>query len=451
MILSSRRLAAQTANAVALLQPAVDGKPIVALTRSVAALGLLAYAAPVLEVPLLLLDPDLPESVLAHLLERTGAGLIAGDREIAGYRFLPAETLIDSSPQLSPESGSLPFPVSEQVAVMVATSGSSGQPKAVMLTGRNLLAAAKASNACTSLQSGDRWLACLPLFHIGGYSILYRCAWAGAEALLLPKFDAGEIWQALANEGISHLSLVPSMLAQLLEVSTAAPPASLRHVLVGGAALSGELAERAVHCGWPLQPTYGMSETASQIATLPQLTLPWRPGWLGKPLPGVELALHDDGRLKIRGPMVMAGYANPALQPGDGLQEGWFITGDLAEISPEGELHILGRADEVIVSGGKKIHPQQVENEVVRCPGVTGAAAIGLPDAVWGQVVTVVFSGTLPAEELLDWCRDHIAGAHRPRRAIQVPALPLLANGKPDRRALCEMLEKLQTESGQVS
>lgn len=447
-MLTSRQLAARTANAVALLQPLAEGRPMAALTHSVAALGLLAYVAPVLEVPLLLLDPELPEAVLAKLLEAAGVGLIVGDRAVPGHPLLPAEAL---AAVVAREYQAPKYPVSEQVAVMVATSGSSGQPKAVMLTGRNLLAAAEASAACTPLQAGDRWLACLPLFHIGGYSILYRCAWAGAEALLLPKFDAAEVWRALTEERISHLSLVPSMLAQLLAIPDVAPPASLRHVLVGGAALSSEWAERAVQRGWPLQPTYGMSETASQIATLPRLTLPWRPGWLGKPLPGVELALHDDGRLKIRGAMVMAGYANPSLRPGDGLKEGWFITGDLAEISPQGDLLVLGRADEVIISGGKKIHPQQVENEVVRCPGVSGLAVLGMPDVVWGQVVTVIFSGTSTTDALLEWCQNHMAGAYRPRRAIQLPALPLLANGKPDRRALRELVEKLQTESGSAS
>jgi O-succinylbenzoic acid--CoA ligase len=211
-------------------------------------------------------------------------------------------------------------------------------------------------------------------------------------------------------------------------------------VLIGGAALPGELAERAARAGWPIQPTYGMSETASQVATLPRLALPWRPGHVGKPLPGVETALMPDGRLKLRGPMLMAGYANPGLVPGEGLANGWFVTNDLAEIDTQGQLTILGRADEIIISGGKKIPPQQVEDALACCPGVDAVGVAGRPDATWGAVVTAVYSGSAREAEVLAWCREQLAPALRPRLALRVAALPLLSNGKPDRRALRELV-----------
>ncbi len=153
-------------------------------------------------------------------------------------------------------------------ALLIATSGSSGRPKVVVLTGGNLVAAATASAKITPLRPGDRWLACLPLFHIGGFSIVARCALAGAEALLHQGFDAERVFDALTSGRISHVSLTPTMLAQILALGRA-PPRDLRHVLVGGAALSSELAQRAASENWPIQPTYGMSETGSQIATLP--------------------------------------------------------------------------------------------------------------------------------------------------------------------------------------
>jgi O-succinylbenzoic acid--CoA ligase len=229
------------------------------------------------------------------------------------------------------------------------------------------------------------------------------------------------------------------MLVQLLECSAEAPPATLRHVLIGGAALSAELAQRAVRRGWPLQPTYGMSETASQVATLERLLLPWQAGYVGQPLPGIDVAQTDDGRLKISGPMVMAGYANPTHRRGDGLEDGWFVSNDLAEIDDAGELRIIGRADAVIISGGKKVHPALVEEQLLRCPAVAAVVVVGRHDATWGEIVTAVYSGTLGEAALLAWCREHISGALRPRAALRVPALPQLSNGKPDRQAIRQL------------
>ncbi|MEW6647306.1 MAG: AMP-binding protein [Pseudomonadota bacterium] len=428
-------LARKTAAAIALLHAAGagDGRPIAVISASPAAVCVLAHACAALALPLMPLDPALPDATLADLLAQAGVSVVVADLRYKGYRHIDTTALLAAAEsETMPPSRLAP----NDIALLIATSGSSGTPRAVMLTADNLTAAAQASATHTPLRPGDRWLACLPLFHIGGFSILTRCALAGAEAVLLPGFDAANVWQALRTERITHLSLVPAMLAQLLECSADAPPATLRHVLIGGAALAAELAEHAVRRGWPLQPTYGMSETASQVATLERLPLPWCAGQLGHPLPGVELAVTDEGRLKIRGPMVMAGYANPELRRGDGLENGWFVSSDLAEISDKGELRIIGRADAVIISGGKKVHPATVEAQLLRCPGVTTVAVVGRPDPAWGEIVTAIYSGTLDEAELLAWCREHIAGAARPRAARRVTALPQLSNGKPDRQAI---------------
>jgi O-succinylbenzoic acid--CoA ligase len=291
------------------------------------------------------------------------------------------------------------------------------------------------------LQPGDAWLACLPLFHIGGFSILTRCAFAGARMILHQGFDADRVADGLSAARVTHLSLTPSMLAQLLALDRR-PPSCLRHVLVGGAALSAELAGAANEEGWPIQPTYGMSECSSQLATLPRLSSNWRTGQVGRPLRGAEIGLTPDGRLKTHGPMVMQGYANPGLTPGDGLDEGWFVSNDLAEISPEGALTVLGRADDMIVSGGKKVHPLAIARELAACPGIGDFAIVGRPDPIWGEVVTVAYTGATPCEALLQWSRAHLSSAFRPRAAVRVAALPLLANGKPDRSALREMAER---------
>ena len=425
-------LARRAAGAACLIDAAAPAGTVAVSSADPALIWLAACAASALGRPLMPLDPTLPEPLVTRLLAEAGATLWFGAAPRADLPCCDPAALLAQPDAAPPPSRLAP----DDIAVLIATSGSSGQPKAVMLSAGALAASAAASQAKSPLGPGDRWLACLPLFHIGGFAIPLRCAAAGAEAVLHTGFDAAAVWRALAEDGITHLSLVPAMLAALLDVAPGPPPARLRHVLVGGAALTAELAERGRRAGWPLQPTYGMSETASQIATLASLPAAWQSGHVGHPLPGVEIALTAEGRLKLRGPMLMAGYATPAHQRGEGLTEGWFITNDLARITDTGELVVLGRADDVIISGGKKVHPALVEDAVARCPGITAASAAGRPDPVWGEIVTLIYSGPATATDVLAWCRAHVPGPLRPRAAVQVDALPRLPNGKPDRQAL---------------
>jgi len=441
----ARDLARQAEAAAVLLRTAGadPGRPVAVVSGSAAVVAILAHAAPLVPVPLFPIDPGLPEDAITELLDQAGVSLVVSDRAVAGRPHVSAAAVL-----ACPLGQAASWRPPEDVALLIATSGSSGRPKAVMLTGAALAAAARASAARTPLGRGDTWLACLPLFHIGGYSILTRCALAGAEALIHDRFDADRVMASVRDGHVTHLSLVPAMLARLCDIGS--PPSTLRHVLIGGAALSADLAERVAGLGWPIQPTYGMSETASQVATLQGLPRPWRAGHVGAPLPGAEVALDGNGRLKVRGPLVMAGYANPDLRPGDGLVDGWFVTADLAEITGDGDLVILGRADDVIVSAGKKVLPGMVEDLVGACPLVNDVAVAGRPDPVWGEVVVAVFAGSGTPEAMLEWCRAHVPGALRPRAAIRVEALPLLANGKPDRSAVRRLAQGDQTQPGTV-
>lgn len=316
-------------------------------------------------------------------------------------------------------------------ALIISTSGSEGRPKAVPLSHANLDAAAAASNACLPLRPGDIWLDCLPLCHIGGLSILWRCARAGAAVLLHDGFDAAAVARDLGECHVSHISLVPAMLARLLDLG-ASPPASLRCALLGGAALSRPLYERALAAGWPIFTTYGMSETAAQVATFAAAMGCWHEGLVGRPLPGVELAIADDGRIRLRGPQVMAGYL-----AGGGIDaEGWFTTGDLGRIDADGRLTVLGRADDMLISGGRNIHPLEIESCLAACPGVTDIAVTGQTDSVWGDIVVALVVGTADAPAVLDWGRAHLPAAARPRRVLRLDRLPRNAMGKIDRTAL---------------
>lgn len=318
-----------------------------------------------------------------------------------------------------------------QTALLICTSGSEGQPRIVLLGTAQLDAAAAGVNAALDLQAGDLWLNCLPLYHIGGQSILWRCARAEAGVLLHDNFSAERIAGDLASHPVSHLSLVPAMLARLLDLGITPPP-TLRAVLIGGAALSRPLYERASAAGWPLYVSYGMSETAAMVAVFKPGDCTWHEGQVGHALPGHALRIAADGRIAIRGPQVMAGYLD-----GNGVDaEGWLTTGDLGEIDANGCLTVLGRADDMLISGGRNIHPQEIESCLAACPGVQDIAVTGLPDPVWGDLVVALVVGPVDNEALLAHARQHLPSAALPRRIRRLERLPRNAAGKLERLAL---------------
>ena len=325
------------------------------------------------------------------------------------------------------------------VALIIATSGSEGKPRAVLLGNEQLDAAAANSNTFLPPNPGDLWLNCLPLYHIGGQSILWRCARAGAAVLLHDGFVADRVATDLAAQPITHISLVPAMLARLLDLGTK-PPASLRVALIGGAALSRTLYNRATAAGWPLYPSYGMSETAAQFATFAPADGAWHEGLVGRPMPGHDIRIGADGRLEVRGPQVMRTYLD-----GSGIDaDGWLTTGDLANIDAAGRLTILGRADDMLISGGRNVHPQEVESCLAACPGVLDVAVTGRPDPVWGDLIVALVVGTVTPGDLLAHARRHLPSAALPRKIQIIDRLPRNATGKLERATL----RHLATEAG---
>lgn len=337
-------------------------------------------------------------------------------------------------------------PVADDIELFIATSGTQGEPKAVMLSGANLQAGVLASRSRLPLREGNAWLACLPLYHIGGMAILYRCAEAGAAVVLHEGFDPQRVWNDLEKHRVTHISLVPAMLAQLLDIGRDSPPPALKYALIGGGPLSAALAERARAAGWPVCVSYGMSETGSQVATLCDMPQGWAPGQVGPPLPGFEVEVVGEdgqptsgiGRIRIRGAAVMAGYG----QTGLGLDQGWFTSGDLGSLDAQGNLTVLGRHDDMLVSGGTNVHPQQVEEVLKRCPGVADAALTSVADNIWGDFLVAAVVAEADDAALEKWCRNELTGAMRPRRFIHLPALPRNALGKLDRQALRDLVRR---------
>lgn len=322
-----------------------------------------------------------------------------------------------------------PTPHPPGPAVIVFTSGTTGEPKGVCLSRRALLAAAEAHAAALPWAPEDRWLLAMPLAHVGGLSVVLRTI-AARRAVVLgpPRFEPEALLGTVAEHEVTLLSVVPTMLAQLLP---SPPPPSVRAVLVGGAACPSELLARGRAAGWPLLPTYGASECCAQACT--QRLHDPRPRGVGPPLPGVEVRVVE-GAIEVRGATRMDGFlGEPPL-----AADAWYPTGDAGRLDERGHLHVLGRLDDRIITGGENVDPAAVEDALSDHPAVAAACVVGAPDSRWGErvVALIVPRAEAPSLEALHaHLASRLARFAHPRTVHVVDALPLTSGGKLDRRA----------------
>ena len=333
---------------------------------------------------------------------------------------------------------------------IIHTSGTSGRPKAAILTYGNIYQSAVASALRLGAIQSERWLCVLPLYHVGGLSIVSRSLFYGTAIQVMPpgSFDAREVNRILSDHPITLVSLVPTMLQRLLDAKRRSWNPRLRLILLGGEAPSAELVERCIADELPIAASYGLTETASQVATaMPDLVYR-KPGTVGKPLrfmrarivdkSGEDAAANEPGELLIKGGAVMRGYFGDADATENALRGGWLHTGDIAYRDEDGDLFILQRRADLIVSGGENIYPAEVERVLRQHPAVAQAIVFGLPDSQWGQRVAALIEcragASASASEITDFARRHLAAYKRPRQIAFVEALPRTASGKIQRR-----------------
>ncbi|MGH3935244.1 MAG: o-succinylbenzoate--CoA ligase [Pseudonocardiaceae bacterium] len=321
--------------------------------------------------------------------------------------------------------------------VVVTTSGSTGQPKWVQLSNTALAASAAAAHA--RLGGPGRWLLALPVQHIAGLQVLVRATLTGSQPAVLDLRDGfdpvafGTAARHLASEaGRRYTALVPTQLARLLETD----PGSLAGfdaVLLGGAAPPGELLRRTQAAGVRVVTTYGMTETAGGCVY---------EGW---PLDGTRVRLDGEHKVELSGPMLATGYLDAPNETAAAFRDGWFRTCDLGRLDGQGRLQVLGRADDVVVTGGFNVAPAEVEAVLTSLPGVGAACVVGVPDPEWGERVTAVVvpadAGRPPdPDTLCAAARRLLTGPQAPKEIVLFDALPLRGVGKPDRRAVRAML-----------
>jgi o-succinylbenzoate---CoA ligase len=362
---------------------------------------------------------------MAHAVEQIWDG---GDAVLPLPVSLPAgaveQLLAALRPSVLVEPGGrirLPgaVPVADGVALVIATSGSSGERKGVELSYAALQHAAAAAHERLDVEVGDRWLCCLPLHHVAGFQMLVRSQLLGN----VPVFTGPEPAAIAAARDATLLSLVPTMLARLLDAGV--DLSRFRRVLLGGAPPSAALLERAHQAGVPVVTSYGMTETAGGCV------------YDGKPLTGVDVALAAGNRIALRGPMLLHGYRLRDDLTAAALVDGWFHTPDRGELLPDGTLRVTGRMDTVIITGGEKVDPGEVVDVLRSHPGVADLAVAGVDDPEWGQRVVAWCVAADPGDppslaDLRAFGGQRLAGFQLPKELRLVEEIPRTALGKVD-------------------
>jgi len=335
--------------------------------------------------------------------------------------------------------------------LIMFTSGTTGEPTGVKLTLTNLFASAIASAFRLGLTRADRWLVSVPMVHMGGLAPLIRSTLYGTGVVLQREFEPAETAAAMTDFDVTGVSFVPTMLSRLLEAGWSAPE-SLRFVLLGGAAAPRDLIERSEAAGVPAFPTYGMTETASQVATATPTQAFENPGTVGQPLMFTKVAIIDDGEsappgetgeIVIDGPTVTPGYLDDA-ETRDVFDQRGLHTGDLGYRDADGRLYVVGRIDDQIVTGGENVDPDEVESVIESLSSVAESAVVGISDEEWGERVgalVVPENGTEPQpDEIEAVCGEELASFKVPKSITFGETIPRTVSGTVDREAVIERI-----------
>jgi len=310
---------------------------------------------------------------------------------------------------------------------VVETSGSTGRPKRVVLSRRAMLASAAASAA--RVGGAGPWLLALPASYVAGLNVIVRSLVAGHRPVVLDDFDSFDAATAAVGPG-GFVSLVPTQLHRLLDTSGSGL-ASFHTVLLGGGPVDPALRSRAAAAGVRVVATYGSAETCGGCV------------YDGLPLDGVGLALGTDGRVRLSGPVLFDGYEGDPALTREVLVDGWFLTSDAGRLDEDGRLQLLGRLDDMVVTGGVNVPAPAVAARLRAHPSVVAAEVLGVPDEEWGnRLVAFAVLGpdaTPTLDELRDWVAAERPRSWAPRQLVTLDEIPMLPNGKPDRLRLREL------------
>lgn len=427
----------------------------------------LIYAASAAGHILVPLNARLAPAELAYQLHSAKVGLLIGDgdllRPLRQHPEYPARlqclSLAEDYPGWCAEQGeaALPATHASDPAWILYTSGTTGKPRGAILTHAGFLAGLRSAAIGRPVEPEDRYFYPFPLFHVAAHNVLLQHQ-HGACVVLSAAFDAGETLAACRELGVNTVSLAPTMIAMLLDHPDYDPAdlAGVRAIGYGASAMPLSLLQRLLsQTDLDLCQSYGMTELSGSVSFLtPQdhrravREQPELLASVGRPLSTIELKLVDEsgrtcppgaaGEIAVRAEQCMLGYWEQPEATAQALKQGWLHTGDIGRFDEAGYLYIVDRKKDMIISGGENIASREVEEVLRRHPAVDDCAVIGLPDPVWGQVVSAVvrLATALPDESLEKHCRQYLAGYKTPRRWIRRDALPVNAGGKIDKALL---------------
>jgi acyl-CoA synthetase (AMP-forming)/AMP-acid ligase II len=431
------------------------------------------FGAALAGVPFAPVNYRLPDEQLRALVARLAPGAVVAGPDVEprlagvdGVDVLPRAAFLDAV--VAPDeavAGDLPFVDPDEIAVLLFTSGTTGEPKAAVLRHRHLTSYVFTTVECLGAGDDEAQLVSVPPYHVAGLASVLTCVYAGRRLVYLPAFDA-ETWVATVEaEGVTQAMVVPTMLRRIVDVieQQGATLPSLRHVSYGGGRTPLELIERAMKVlpNVDFVNAYGLTETSSTIAVLgPEdhrkafaSTNPaerTRLGSAGRPLPSVELEIRstegdvlpigERGEIFVRGEQIAGEYVGRSLL----VDGGWFPTNDAGYLDDEGFLYLDGRLDDVIVRGGENLSPGEIEETLLSHPAVADAAVVGVPDPEWGEgvgaVIVLVGGEAATADELRDWVRERLRSTKAPTVVEFRDALPYTETGKLLRRVLRDEL-----------
>ncbi|MET9830797.1 AMP-binding protein [Streptomyces sp. NPDC006385] len=414
------------------------------------------FGAALAGVPFVPLNYRLGEVQLASLIDRHPGAEVLHPDDLDALLAPPGE----AERQATPDDR-------DATAVVLYTSGTTAAPKAALLRHRHLLAYVFNTQDFGSAEASDASLVALPPYHVAGLMNLLTNLYAGRRVVYQPAFDPADWLATVRRESITHAMVVPTMLARLTtEIGDGRADApTLRSLAYGGARCPRPVVERALR-QFPetgFVGAYGLTETSSSLCVLgpddhwravasADPAVRGRLGSVGRPLPGVEVEIRDEdgkvldpgatGLVFVRGEQISGEYEGAG-----GLDAGgWFATRDRGRLDGDGYLYIEGRADDTIIRGGENIAPAEIEDVLLRHPGVREAAVLGLPDPEWGQRLVAVLVGSGDPEEIRSFAKERLRSSKTPDSVVFRPELPRTPTGKLLRRTLVAELEEAELE-----
>lgn len=428
----------------------------------------LYYAAPAADRVLVPLNHRLAAAEITELIDRSGARVVIGDRAQLDRLTAVALPMLDWGEWDTAREAAVPAaPLATDdsaMAWLLFTSGTTAAPKGAMLTHRSLLAAVAASTAARPVESDDVYVFPFPLCHVAGYNLVHRHA-AGRPVVLVDRFEPVTFCAAVERHRVTSTSLAATMLAALLDhlddhPEDVASLASLRAIAYGASPMSATLLRRAhALLGVDFAQGYGMTELSGNAVFLDaeahRRGLTEQPEVLraaGRPAPGVEVRLAEDGEILVRAPQVMAGYWNDPDATAAAVVDGWLHTGDIGRFDDHGHLYVVDRSKDIIITGGENVSSREVEDVLIAADGVDRVAVVAVPDPRWGEmVVAVVVAGDRSAFDeaaMLAHARTQLAGFKIPKRVVLVDELPVNASGKVRKHDLRALVRDRLVPSG---